>query len=114
MHERTSGIERPRGIVSLMTVTISTSGDQRWSTTQSIVAEGKLERRAATAGIVWTRSPSELRRTTRKRCEVSVMKDAAKGCGDSRGAARLIVSDFAAGGYGRVHARRVTFAPDLR
>src|SRR5271167_5247485 len=45
----------------------STKSFQRGCVSQTISAVGKVSRSAATAGKVWTMSPSEPRRKTRKR-----------------------------------------------
>src|SRR5690348_8194386 len=46
---------------------VSTRSFHRWCVSQTISELGNVTRSAATAGNVWTMSPSEPRRTTRKR-----------------------------------------------
>src|SRR6266404_4326872 len=53
--------------ISVASALLSTSSFQRGWVSQTISAFGKDSRRLATAGSVWTISPSEPRRTTRKR-----------------------------------------------
>src|SRR5713226_9405518 len=61
---------KERVSVSQMSVArslLSTNSFQRGCVSQTISASGNDSRRAATAGKVWTMSPREPRRTTRKR-----------------------------------------------
>src|SRR5579862_9692640 len=53
--------------ISVARALLATSSVQRGCVSQTISASGKEARRAATAGKVWTISPREPRRTTRKR-----------------------------------------------
>src|SRR5919108_977546 len=56
--------------ISVASSLLSTNAFQRECVSQTISALGKDSRSAATAGKVWTRSPREPKRTTRKRCSV--------------------------------------------
>src|SRR5260370_6240099 len=54
--------------ISVARSLLSTSASQRGCVSQTISAVGNDSRRPATAGKVWTMSPRDPRRTTRKRC----------------------------------------------
>src|SRR5712692_1427064 len=54
--------------MSVASSLLSTSAFQRGWVSQTISASGNDSRKPATAGKVWTISPREPRRTTRKRC----------------------------------------------
>src|SRR5206468_13043097 len=62
LYERVSGSQ-----ISVAISLLSTSAFQRGCVSQTISAFGNDSRRPATAGNVWTMSPREPRRTTRKR-----------------------------------------------
>src|SRR5882724_2164964 len=65
---RTEGIARDSMVrTSEARALLSTRDFQRGCVSQTISAAGKASRSAATAGKVWTMSPSEPRRRTRKR-----------------------------------------------
>src|SRR5580765_7784913 len=79
MHARCPAIERSNAMIAFIPVTNSRNGAHFRSTTQSILAFGKVSRSAATAGRVWTRSPREPRRTSRKlRVFLSDMRERAE------------------------------------
>ena len=79
MHARCPAIDRSNATIESIPVTNSRNGAHFRSTTQSILALGKVSRNAATAGRVWTRSPREPRRTSRKlRVSLSDMRERAE------------------------------------